>query len=205
MRARKNLKEAVKRDGIDAVNSDEEQRGILDEVQQDKFINAMNDMASDYIRSWKRMFAWLCIIIIYINILALTGFLSPARSVFSAWVPRSFTVQSLLSPIWAGEGFFKHAWPFYLQLLSLVAILHIARASFSGSPTPLRVMGVLSLVAWLGTSYLYIDNWLWGRHTVLVASLPLLCIGAETFVSARDLAVQGIGKLSALRYSHKKV
>ena len=190
------------------VNSDEEVNGILDEVQQEKFISAMNQMASDYMQSWKRLFSWLSLVVIYINILALVGFIPLTRSFVAGYTPRSFTVQSLLSPVWVGAEFFGHPWPFCLQFFSVILIFIVAQRSLSstrGGQTLVRLLGILALGVWLFASFKYTENWIWGRHTVLVVSLPLLCLAADTYLGARDLAVQGIEKLTTLKYSHRKV
>jgi hypothetical protein len=204
------IKAAVKKHGIEAVNSDEELNGILDEAQQERFIRAMHAMASDYIHTWRQMFSWLSILVCYINILAFCGSFPFLRSFFTSWVPKSVTVGALVSPIWLLSGFFGSTIPLIIHASSLLTIFHImtivARHQTPGLSRRIRGIGLTSLVVWGIISNVYIEkNWYWGKHIVVCLSLPLMCIAADTFVSARDLAIQGIDKLSALKYSHKKV
>lgn len=205
MRQRKDLKAAVKRDGINAVNSDEEISGILDEAQQEKFIQSMQAIASDYMHSWKRLFSWLSILIIYINVLALLGMVPHTRQIISLWVPRSVTLQFLISPVWLGSGWFGRTLPLVGQIISTLMIFHVIsmciRGPTTGSSRFIRTTGVVSAIAWMAISY----RLLWGKHSVIMLSLPLLCLAADTYVGARDLACRGIEKLSSLKYSHKKV
>lgn len=205
MRQRKELKEAVKREGIAAVNSDEEINGILDEVQQERFIKQMKDIADSYMHSWRRMFTWLSILILYINVLALVGMIPVMRNVFSDFVPRSVTVQFLISPLWLGSSFSSALFPVILQTLSILFNLFVLSRPIEVVARRLKLITIIALSAWLGMSYIYLDNWLWGRHIVLVVSLPLFCVAAHTYADARELAVQGVEKLTSLKYSHKKV
>lgn len=209
MRQRKDIKQAVKSKGVEAVNSDEELNGILDQAQQEKFIQSMHAIAEDYMRSWGKLFSWLSVLIIYINVLALLGMIPVTRQFFTFWVPRSVTVQFLLSPVWLGSAWFGHYLPLCLQLVSTSLVFHLffrsLRGPLGGLPRLIRFTGLVSFLLWTVTSYCTLETWIWGKHTVIVVSLPLLCIAADTYVGAKDLAFKGIEKLNSLKYSHKKV
>lgn len=205
MRNRKDIKEAVKREGIAAVNSDEEINGILDEFQQERFIKQMRDIADSYMHSWRRMFFWLSILILYINVLALVGMVPFIRNTLSQWIPRSVTIQFLVSPIWLGSSFSGSFIAFILQTLSILVIFIVLSRRIEFVSRRLKLIGLIALSCWLAISFTYLDNWWWGRQIVLVVSLPLFCVAADTYAGARELAVQGVEKLASLKYSHKKV
>jgi hypothetical protein len=205
MRNRKDIKEAVKREGIAAVNSDEEINGILDENQQERFIIQMRDIADSYMHSWKRMFFWLSILILYINFLALVGMVPSIRNTLSQWTPRSVTIQFLVSPVWLGSLFSGSLIAVILQMLSILVIFFVVSRPIELVARRLKLIGIIALLGWLAISYTYVDNWWWGRQIVLVVSLPLFCVAADTYAGARELAVQGVEKLASLKYTHKKV
>ena len=206
MRQRKDLKAAVKKHGLEAVNSDEELNSVLDETQQERFIQQMQEIANSYMQSWKRMFSWLSLLIMYINILALLGMVPTTRSLVSTWTPRSVTVQFLISPVFLGSGFFGTFVPCAVHASTcILTFLVVIVALRGGSLKLVRLVGLVAFVTWIATSYMYLEHWMWGKHTVLVISLPLLCVAADTYLGARELATQGVAKLAALKYSHKKV
>lgn len=209
----KDLTDGVRKSGVDEVNSDEEQNKILDEVQQEKFIEQMTIVATEYVASWKRMLAYTTVVVLYIYSLALVGLLPVTRNIISKFTPNSITVQFLLAPVYVGSCFFN-TWllPALLNIFSLLCVLWTASQCMS--PTliiqslrkSIRISAGVSLVTWSWLAHSAgVSSVIWGRHLVLAVAHPLFCFAADTFVSSRELAIEGISKLSQFTYSHRKV
>jgi hypothetical protein len=201
----KALTEAIKKNGVDVINSDEEQNNILDENQQERFISQMTLIAQDYVATWKRLLFYVYVIVIYIHTLSLIGLLSPAYLV--SWTPSSMTVQLFISPLWLGLSSFSPSCILPVSLVeiaTLVSVYHMHRNDYSQKT--IRVSGVSGLLVWIALcSFARTGSLFWGRHLVLLVSQPLLCVAADTYVSSKTLAHEGIDKLTKFKYSYKKV
>ena len=206
------LKVAVEQKGVDVVNSDEEQNGVLDEAQQEQFITQMTMISHEYIQRWKGMFSWLAVFVLYMNSMSLVGIFPLTRHIITAWTPQSVTVQFFLSPAWLAAGFYGHIWSvLFLQVATLFAVLWIsANASAAEPPAQFkrinRVIALVSFALWSLLSALTDQpHVFWGRHTVLIVSVPLLSFAAETYLGSRELALGGLDKLNKFKYTHRKV
>lgn len=209
----KELTEAVKTKGIEPINSDEEQNMVLDETQQEKFISEIQIIASQYISTWRKLFAWISLLILYVHSLSLLGLVPFTRSLVSLASPRSVTLQFLLSPTFAGASFFGDPLvPIFVQLGSIFIVMLTVREcmqraslSYPSFTRVNRILGFTAFCAWTILAYMHAQNPIWGRHLVLSVSCPLLSLAAETFRGAQELAKEGVDKLQTLKYVHKKV
>ena len=207
------LTQAVMKRGLEPVNSDEEHNMVLDETQQEKFISEMNLIATQYIATWRKMFAWTSLLILYVHALSLLGLVPLTRGFLTHLTPQSVTFQLLLSPAFAGSAFFSSPlFPIMLEVLSLSAMMWTIREclkrptmSYPAFSSVNKLVGFLAFLFWALLSYVQASNSVWGRHLVLTLSIPLHCLAAETFRGAREMAKEGVDKLDKLKYSHKKV
>ena len=213
--AGKDLTSAVNKRGADAVNSDEEPNAVLDEAQQQKFIEQMELIATQYVQNWRTMFAWLSLLVLYIHVFALLGLVPFTRNIIASWTPRSVTVQFLISPVNLLSAFFSSgALPLLLELITIACIAFIYSRSMQRVPSPdalhrfkriNRLIGLALAVLWPFMASKYIENWTWSKYIVIPLSACLLSLAADTFVSGQELTVKGLEKLVAFKYSHKKV
>jgi hypothetical protein len=200
--------------GIEPVNSDEEHNMVLDETQQEKFISEMNLIATQYIATWRKMFAWTSLLILYVNAFSLLGLVPLSRHALAILTPKSVTLNLFLSPIYAGSFFFTSPLaPIFVQLASLFSLMWSVKqcmrksaSSYASFSRLNRLLGLGAFSAWTFLAYLYnIPNPFWGRHLVLSLSVPLQALAAETYRSACETAREGVDKLEKFKYSHKKV
>ena len=206
------LKQAVEKEGVDAINSDEEANGVLDELQQEQFIQQMELLVTEYIGRWRAMFAWLSLLVVYIEILNLVGLMPVFRPLTASFEFRSVILNFAISPLFLSQTFF-HIWPLALgvSLMDICAILWVVsacmrRRQMMGLPRfsqICRTLGLGSLLMHLLLTYAG-NAPLFGRHFVLTVTCPLLCLTAETLVGSGEAAVEGLDKLSKFKYSHKK-
>ena len=208
------LTEAVRANGLEPVNSDEEQNMVLDEAQQEKFVSEMNLVVSQYVATWRKMFAWTSLLILYVNAFSLLGLVPLTRQFLAFLTPKSVTLNLFMSPSYAGSFFFANPLePIFVQIASLFSLMwtvkQCLRRNASAYASFSRVNMLLACIAfsaWTFLAYSYnAPNPFWGRHLVLSLSVPLQAIAAETYEAACETAREGVDKLEKFKYSHKKV
>ena len=179
------LTSAVQKTGVDAINSDEEVNGVLDETQQEAFITQMNLLVGQYISRWKSFFSWTSLLIIYIRILDLIGIMIGNINIEF----KSLFLNLAISPLFLSSSFSF----VFISIFDLFAIYFIITNRMIYS----RMYAFASLCI-----HLYLGGT--GRHLVVAITVPLLCVASETFSSAQSDAKEGLNKLVKFKYPHKK-
>lgn len=202
----KALTQSVSEQGVDAVNSDEEQNGLLDESQQELFISQMTLLVGQYVGRWKAMFAWTVLFVSYITLLDMFGMFPPTRWLVTAIEFKSLVLTVAIFPVLISVELF-HVWP----LLMIVSVAELA-ATFrmwqmvtrpDSQKYAIAYFAVLSLIVRSGLIYMYAAHW-GGRHIVSLFAFPLLCVSAYTLISSQSAANEGLRKLDKFKYHFKK-
>jgi len=217
------LRNDIKRRGVDAVNSDEEKE-FLDEAQQERFVSQMTIIVDEYIARWRSLFAWLSVIVLYVHLGCLIGLLPLTRWI-TTYGPlgsgsTSIIVKIFTAPLTLGTSFYSLGYMSALfGLFTLTCDGWIVKSCLSlGAGNNRRsidtfhyrkVYWTMSFVITIGWLLLAasttMTSLLWGKHTVIIVSTPLLGYAGEIFLSSRSLAVAGLEKLDSYKYSYKKL
>lgn len=203
------LRANIESRGVDAVNSDEDQDGMLDEQQQEEFIKQMTTLVNDYVRRWRSLFAWLSLMITVIHAMAFIGIFPLTATLVTLWEPRSIILQLLMTPFGLCVGF----GPTHLLASALAAGTVAADWGIFVTCTRerhphlrvIRGVALLVCVVWIALAYMTPNmHPVWGRHTVVLIATPLLAVAGEMFISSRTLATAGLNKLAQFKYSYRK-